>query len=111
MDGVTVEETLTPVLRKGRRGLSRHWTVVAENTAAAKNLVLRPIGGAQMSALAQGLWRVTLGGHELDLSVGEGFGRPPVSSVAGELRWPIVMRPLPEDPERFGATLSLELVW
>ncbi len=112
MEGVTVEETLTPVLGKGRRGLLRRWTVVAENAAAAQNLVLRPMGGAQMSAWSpKGLWRVTLGGHDLDLSFGEGFGRPPVSSVSGELRWPIVMRPLPEDPERFGATLSLELVW
>jgi len=109
--GVGVEETLRSVQRNGRRGLVRTWTLEAESADAGRNLILRPMPGGELSALAQGLWQAKIGGQLLEIHLGQGFTQVPLTGVEGELRWPVVFRSLEAYPERFGATMSMELLW
>jgi len=109
--GVRVEETLQPVQRKGRRGFVRSWTLEAESADAGRGLILRPMPGGELSALASGHWQAEIGSQLLEIHLGQGFAQVPLTGVEGELRWPVVFQPLEDDPERFGATLSMELLW
>jgi hypothetical protein len=67
--------------------------------------------GGELSALASGLWQAEIGSQLLEIHLGQGFAQVPLTGVEGELRWPVVFQPLEDDPERFGATLSMELLW
>lgn len=111
MGGVSVEDSLRPLVRDGRRGFVRTLKLTAADQEAGSGLFLRLAAGDNLRAAAQTVWRLDCGTQDVEIRILEGADSGALDASRGDLRLPLNLQPLADPSGPWGATLSWEITW